>query len=311
MFISNRLVLLQLKKQLKLILIFLFLCCSISGCALIAEQEQFVSSPGDDSLIRDNGDCSNISFLYDVQKTGGPLPGLDPDSIAILDWNIYKGKWPNWDVDFIELSRDKDIIFLQEASLNEKLMQVLFSKDLHWNLNSAFKFKGVETGVLVASTAEPLVSCGLRYREPIIGVPKTTLISKYMIAGSTRELLVANIHGINISFGVGAYQQQFEALQNILKMHDGPIILAGDFNNWSEKRTAIVNQMAENLSLEILTFKDDGRTTFFGDPVDQVLYRGLEPSSRTVHPVTSSDHNPISVTFRLDREHDSNNLVTQ
>ena len=69
--------------------------------------------------------------------------------------------------------------------------------------------------------------------------------------------------------------------------------------------------MAENLSLEILTFKDDGRTTFFGDPVDQVLYRGLEPSSRTVHPVTSSDHNPISVTFRIVREDDSNNLVTQ
>jgi endonuclease/exonuclease/phosphatase (EEP) superfamily protein YafD len=303
--------LLQLKKHLKSILTSLFLCCIISGCAFVAEQEQFVSSPGDNSLIRDDGHCSDIFLPYDIPKTGKPLPELSPDSIAILDWNIYKGKRHNWDVDFIQLSRDKDIIFLQEASLNEKLMQVLFSKNLHWNLNSAFKFKGVETGVLVASTAEPLVSCGLRYREPIIGVPKTTLISRYMIAGSTRELLVANIHGINISFGVGAYQQQFEALQDILKMHDGPIILAGDFNNWSEKRTAIVNQLAESLSLQTLTFKDDGRTTFFGGPVDQVLYRGLEPGDRTVHSVTSSDHNPISVTFRLVRQHDFNDLVTQ
>lgn len=308
---SNILAGFQLINFLKLTLIFVLLCCIVSGCAFIAEQEQFVTSKGDNLLIRENGHCSDIHLPYDTQKTGKTLPALAPDSIAILDWNTYKGRRQNWDASFMQLSRDKDIIFLQEASLNEKLQQMLFNKDLSWSLNSAFKLKGVETGVLVASTVEPVESCGLRQREPIIGVPKTILISRYLISGSTRQLLVANIHGINISFGLGAYKEQLDALQDILKMHDGPIILAGDFNNWSDKRTAIMNDLAKNLSLQSLTFNDDVRTTFFGDPVDQIFYRGLEPISRAVHQVVSSDHNPISVTFRLAQEHDTNNLVTQ
>jgi len=216
-----------------------------------------------------------------------------------LNWNIYKGQRREWDADLLKLSQLKDIILLQEAQLNDELQEILQQENLYWNLNSAFMINGMETGVLVASATPPIKSCGLRVSEPIIGVPKTILISSYTITGSKENLLVANIHGINISLGIGAYQEQLDSLQNVLKKHDGPIILAGDFNNWSEERTAIMMSLAESLALQALSFDDDGRTTFFGDPVDQILYRGLEPVTHRVHKVTSSDQNPISVTFRL------------
>ncbi len=185
--------------------------------------------------------------------------------------------------------------------MNERMQEILQQQSLFWNLNSAFKYRGLETGVLVASTVQPLGSCGLRHSEPIIGVPKTILISKYMITRSIDKLIVANIHGINISLGIGAYQKQLDGLQNILEKHDGPLILAGDFNNWSKGRTKIMTDFAKKLSLHILPIEGERRSTFFGDPVDHILYRGLKPLGYEVYPVTTSDHNPISVTFRLTR----------
>ena len=283
----------------KSILLSIFLCCITLGCTLIPEQEQFVSSMGDTTLTRSNGDCSDNVLSYDSLRTVSSPSELTPDSISVLNWNIYKGQRQEWDADLLQLSQLKDIILLQEAQLNDELQEILQQENLYWNLNSAFMINGMETGVLVASATPPTKSCGLRISEPIIGVPKTILISGYTIAGSTEKLLVANIHGINISLGVGAYQEQLDSLQKVLKKHDGPIILAGDFNNWSKERTAIMTSLAENLGLQTLSFDDDGRTTFFGGPVDQILYRGLEPVTHRVHEVTSSDHNPISVTFRL------------
>ena len=287
--------------SMKSILFSIFLCCITLGCTFSPEQEQFLSSMGDTSLTRSNGDCSDSVFQPDFRRTDGSPSELTPDSISVLNWNIYKGQRQEWNADLRQLSQSKDIILLQEAQLNDKLQEILQGKNLYWNLNSAFRINGMETGVLVASTTPPIKSCGLRLSEPLIGVPKTILISSYAIAGSAEKLLVANIHGINISLGVGAYQEQLDSLQDVLKKHDGPIILAGDFNNWSEERTAIMMSLAENLALQTLSFDDDSRTTFFGDPVDQIMYRGLEPVTYSVHKVTSSDHNPISVTFRLVR----------
>lgn len=296
MLLTKRLAGIKPANIVKSILLSVFLCCFF-GCAYIPVQEQLVSATRDKQLTRSNGECTESAVKN--QQTGTTLPGLSPNSISIFDWNMHKGQDKNWDVDFLRLSRATDIILLQEASLNDRLQDVLEQKNLHWNLNSAFKYRGVETGVLVASTIQPLDSCGLRQPEPIIGLPKTSLINRYQITGATEELLVVNIHGINMSLGIGAYQQQLDGLQNMVKKHDGPIIVAGDFNNWSKKRTAIMARLIENLSLHVLTFDDEVRTTFFGGPVDHILYRGLKPVTYAVHPVTSSDHNPISVTFRL------------
>ncbi len=278
-------------------LIFLMAGCIIFGCVSIPEQKHLVSSTGDNVVTRSNGDCSKARL--NNRQTDVSLPGLSPDSISIFDWNMQKGRDQNWALDFLRLSPGKDIVFLQEASLTEKLKQVLHESSRYWDMNAAFKYKGVETGVLFASTIQPLSSCGLRQKEPLIRIPKTILINRYKISNSTQVLLAANIHGINFSPGTGSYQKQFNGLLNILKQHKGPMILAGDFNNWTKKRTRIMEYLTKSLSLQTLEINDEGLTTFFGNPVDHVFYRGLEVVTHAVHTVASSDHNPISVTFRL------------
>lgn len=280
-------------------MLFFSLCCIVLvGCARIPEPEQLVSAGRDLWMTRSNGSCTEADVL-DTLLGDKSLPELSPDSISIFSWNIYKEQRQNWDVDFLLLSEAKDIILLQEATITEELQEVLQQQELQWSLNSAFRYKGTDTGVLVASTIPPADSCGLRQNEPLIGIPKTILVNTYGISGSNAELLVANLHGINITLGTGSYQAQLDGLERILEKHNGPIILAGDFNNWTMKRTEIMMQLAEKLSLQILSFDEGGRTLFFGDPVDQILYRGLVPLSHTVYPVTSSDHNPITATFRL------------
>lgn len=286
------------------ILISLLVCCITLGshsCTFVPEQEQLVSSKIDGHLSRSNGMCTK-SLISDGWNTTTPLPGLSPDSISILNWNIYKEQRGGWESDFERLSKDKEIILLQEAFLNERLLDVLYQKNLYWDLNSAFRYKGVETGVLMASTIQPIGSCGLRHNELVIGPPKTILVSMYDISHSSDKLLVANIHGINFTLGTGAYSKQIGDLRDILQKHEGPLILAGDFNNWSKTRTFIMGLLIDELSLQILAFDDEGRTTFFGDPVDHIFYRGLEVITQEIYPVTSSDHNPISVTFRLKKQ---------
>ncbi len=281
----------------KSILIFLVCCIILSACASVPSHEQLLTAEFPFPPQKRDGTCTESLFL--TEKSSVQTPELSPESISIFDWNIYKGALQGWDNDFLRLSDGKDIIFLQEASLDERMQEVLRQRNLHWNLNNAFLYNRNETGVLLASKIPAIASCGLRIRELVISLPKTILISRYAIKNSEKELLVANIHGINVTIGTGLYQKQFDELEDILQNHDGPLIVAGDFNNWSDGRSAIVHDLTDRLSLKMLAFDDDIRTTYFGDPVDQILYRGLKPVSYTIHPVKSSDHNPISVNFRL------------
>jgi endonuclease/exonuclease/phosphatase (EEP) superfamily protein YafD len=85
----------------------------------------------------------------------------------------------------------------------------------------------------------------------------------------------------------------------ILQKHQGPMILSGDFNTWSEARLAIIEELSGRLGLEPADFKTDLATKIFGRVVDHVYYRGLTLEEAEVIEVTSSDHNPLWIRFRL------------
>ncbi len=268
----------------------------LNACSRTPLAEQFVAAKGDLMLSMTEGTCRAKAFEFVSDPGTG---GLNPQSIGIFDWNTYKGQVSGWQDDLITLSSQSDLIVLQEASRNEQMEEFLSLNRLYWSYNSAFKYKGVETGVLTASKQKPLYSCGLRQDEPVIGLPKTAIVSLYGIDGVSEKLLVANVHAINITLGTIAYKKQFSALQNILQEHSGPMLVVGDFNNWNEKRTAIVNLLVDKLGLILLPFERENRTLMWGSAVDHVFYRGLEPVEHVSHKVTSSDHNPIEVRFRL------------
>ncbi|UCB55402.1 MAG: endonuclease/exonuclease/phosphatase family protein [Thiotrichales bacterium] len=224
---------------------------------------------------------------------------LNPERISMLNWNIYKGQRDNWATDFKRYSYRHDLVIIQEAHLDDDLKSMLDGEHRHWTLNNAFHYKDRATGVMTAARVKPTRSCGQRTVEPLIRFPKTSLINYYPIDGIKQQLLVANIHGINFTLGVGVYNQQIDKLYEVMKNHQGPIILAGDFNTWSDERMRIVERLARRLSLSSLDYTNHNRTSVFGNALDHVFYRGLDPIEHDTWHVTSSDHNPTRVSFKV------------
>lgn len=278
----------------------LFVLVLLAGCAIIPLDSQFTTQKNGEVTVRWKGVCEETTFALRQSQDYAAESGLSTDSISLMDWNIYKGQEDGWEEDLLRYSKGSDLILLQEALTDRQLVQFFQVHGYSWNFNSAFRYKGAESGVLTASRISSLQSCGIRVKEPIIRLPKTIVVTSYGIQGSRDTLVVANVHGINFTLGTGAYREQFVKLQNVLQAHDGPLLIVGDFNDWEQKRRMILAGLVETLSLTVFPFtKEDKRTRFFGDPVDHILYRGLEPVEINVYQVTSSDHNPITASFRL------------
>ena len=266
----------------------------IASCTIVPQERMFVTGNSSMDVYRDNGNCEQrVERKSDLS--------LSPDNISILNWNIYKGSRDDWKNDLTRLLGQKDILLLQEAPLTDELLEILKENRMRWNFNGTFTFNGQETGVLSASQVAPIESCGFRVAEPILRLPKAATISKYRIKDSDQTLLVGNIHGINFTLGQAAYKNQMTTMAEVLKDHDGPVILAGDFNNWSQKRIETVKELAATIDLKPLEFRNENRTKILGHSVDHIYYRGVEPVELESHPIDSSDHNPLTVTFKLTR----------
>ncbi len=286
-------------REVRLLYSFVLVVFLFTSCVSVVPEKQLILGKGAALVSLQEGSCDHYLLSQDSKPVLFGSEELDPWSITLLSWNVYKGQLTGWEKDLQRYGANKDIIFLQEASLNISLKETLQELSLHWMLNNAFRFKGQETGVLLASSIQPLNQCGLRQSEPLTGYPKTILIGRYGIKNTKEELLVINVHSINFSLGLGAYRNQLTALTTILKQHDGPIILAGDFNNWKQSRTEVIGNFTKQFSLQKLIFATDKRTQYLGSPVDHIYYRSLEPITVDVQQILSSDHNPIMVTFKF------------
>ena len=276
----------------------LFLASCVSATA---QQLALDSTPGDHGVTHSDS-CNVENIVHNMQDDGAAdSSGLDPDSISVLNWNVYKGQRKNWATDFRRYSHKHDVVIIQEAHLRNDLKSLLGSDNRHWVMNASFQYQDKATGVMTASSVKPVYSCGMRTLEPLIRLPKTSLISLYPVDGMHEKLLVANIHGINFTLGVDVYKEQIEKLYAVINRHSGPVVLAGDFNSWSAERMQIVEDLAQRLSLQSLDYTSHNRTRIFGNVLDHVFYRGLEPLEYDTWHVASSDHNPMRVRFRLSR----------
>jgi endonuclease/exonuclease/phosphatase (EEP) superfamily protein YafD len=275
----------------------------LAGCVSATAQHQVPESKRVAGEGENIGNCNVENIIHNIQDNeASDSPGLDPDSISVLNWNVYKGQRESWVSDFRRYSHKHDVVTMQEARLDDGLKSMLGKEHKYWALNAAFNHHNKATGVMTASRVKPVYSCGLRTAEPLIRLPKTSLISYYPVEGASEKLLVANIHGINFSIGVDVYKQQLEKLYSVISNHAGPVVLAGDFNTWSDERMQVVNDIAQRLSLESLYYENHNRTSFLGNVLDHVFYRGLEPLEQETWQVASSDHNPIRVDFRMNRD---------
>jgi len=242
-------------------------------------------------------EVESCRLLFDAAPATSAT-GLNADEIRLVSWNMQKKSIPNWRADYSRLTDGRDLILIQEASLRVDTVGDLPAAP-HWSFAPGYRTGESITGVLTLSSSQPLARCSFVNIEPLLRTPKATSITQFALEGHDETLLVVNVHAVNFSLGLGSYKRQFAQIADVLEGHQGPIILSGDLNTWRAGRTRTIEAMAEKLELSAIEFSDDNRTRFFGSPLDHIYVRGLSATSSDSSIVTSSDHNPLTVTLSM------------
>lgn len=219
--------------------------------------------------------------------------------IRLLSWNIQKSQTDGWDQDLKKIGNDRDILLIQEASVQAKTQGAL-PRAMHEAFAAGYSTQSQETGVLTLSAVAPSLKCSLTSWEPWLGTPKATSITTFPIANSTLTLMVINLHAVNFTLGIEDFIHQIEAISPALTQHNGPALLAGDFNTWSEARKTHLEEFVADHQLQAVIFTPDRRSTFWDMPLDHIYLRGLRALEAQTIAVETSDHNPLLVTLEIE-----------
>ena len=260
---------------------------------VVGSADLITAAPATDPAVL-AGQCSSA-----VGKLPQRTPRALGSELEILSWNIQKAGNPGWDRDLADFSAGIDLAFLQEASLQAEIESTV-AAPLFTSFARGYTTELLETGVMTLSRHLPTLRCQLSINEPWLGTPKATSVTEYPLENRDDRLLAINLHAVNFSFGTEEFGTQFRVLGDILERHDGPVILAGDLNTWSKRREALVAGFLQNHGLLPVEFVDDQRTRAFGRALDHVYVRGMQASRAEVIPVSSSDHNPLRVSLRIE-----------
>jgi endonuclease/exonuclease/phosphatase (EEP) superfamily protein YafD len=222
---------------------------------------------------------------------------IDPNSIKVLVWNMLKSKRKKWTKDFVNLTKDKDLLILQEVYLNRYYLYV-YRNIVPYRFDMAISFlyqNNFPTGNMIGSKIEPTVSSMFRTSklEPIVGTPKTAVYSIFPIKNYSKDLLVISIHGLNMTKNIHL-KNQIREIFEVVHLHDGPVIFGGDFNTWNKKRTNFLKKIMTENNFKEVFFKKDKRLKVAGYPLDYVFLKDIEvKDSRVLNKIKSSDHKPI------------------
>jgi len=222
------------------------------------------------------------------------LPELDGSNLRLVNWNIAKGRHFGWREDLLAISRDADLILIQEARLEDNIPD-LVEGVYCCTFAPGYSRQNLNSGVLTMSRAKTINPSLHQHREPWTRLPKASTVTEYSLAGQDENLLVANVHAINFTAGTRSFRHQLQSLYDEMLRHHGPIIFSGDFNTWRRRRVHIVDEMVRALDLKPVYFPLDHRRQAFGFALDHIFVRGLVDVEAHVLPVYSSDHNPMAV----------------
>jgi len=274
----------------------------LAGCFSIPERHGTAGHYNESGAYNTECFADDTTLRPNISRSPQQINALNSQGFSVLNWNSYKGRNTLWKEDLERLISHSDVVVLQEGYLTDGLQLLLSKNQYNWDIAKAFTFNDVYTGVLTASRVKPDFLCSFRMPEPLSGIPKTVLITRYPLSGTDEYLVVANIHMINFSLGLADYQAQLKKTADALSQHRGPLIITGDFNSWSRERMQILAEIMQKLGAKEVVFSMDHRTTFLGKQVDHIYYRKLVPLDAVTEKVTTSDHNPMLVTFRLSND---------
>lgn len=222
------------------------------------------------------------------------------EHFSLVCWNVHKNntKSPALKAYLQSIADSCDFFLFQEANFRDDAPFTLpnFAFDAAANLEVKQTFYGVLTASRVESNqSEAFLSQG---KESFLGPHKSLLLSRYPFKDGS-ELLILNVHALNFRENK-SYQRELEHFLLLIKDHQGPMIVAGDFNTWSKSRRVKLEALIEKIGLERVPFEqEDAVKNFMGKPLDFILYRGLILEEYSCENLpTLSDHNPLFARFK-------------
>lgn len=233
------------------------------------------------------------SCLAAMSRPGSNVSRL-PSTFRLVTWNIEKGNNPRWMEDLEVYQHRPQLLLLQEAYIPSPFASLVWPV-LHESFSEGYRAPKRQTGVMTISSVRPHLHCALTAFEPWLTTPKATTVTRYGLAKSTEDLLVVNAHMVNFEWGVTGFREQWGEIDQIIRNHQGPLIVAGDFNTWNPARMAVLSEVKAKHNLQSVSFMPDSRTTAFGLPLDHVLFRKLQTTKAAVMVSNKSDHNSLWV----------------
>jgi endonuclease/exonuclease/phosphatase (EEP) superfamily protein YafD len=227
---------------------------------------------------------------------GAAPHGALPGEFTLLSWNTHKQRHSRFEAELLRFEIGVDVILLQEATQVRPVWELLPDQRT-WTLVVAFEYgRGeIATGVATGSFAAPIREQALLspVAEPLLKTPKSSLVSWIEIDGADQPVLLVNLHGINFR-RAPALDAQLGALDELLEAHEGPAVVAGDFNTWSGRRRAALDNFAARHQL-VSAFDGRPRPRLH----DDVFVRGLVIVDAVVLRSRSSDHDALRVELRV------------
>lgn len=245
------------------------------------------------SKFQPHEDAASLKRLGEASATTfGP-------TLKMISWNMFKARRKGCMPDLASMSAGVELALLQEAVLYGGLAHPFhLASGLKWIMaeNLAAARHAITTGPKTGSRVAAISSQATRSldREPLIGTPKTFLLTTYPFGGE--RLLVANVHAINL-VSTAKFARQVEQMTAPVAAHNGPCIVAGDFNTWNTARWHLLLKAMADVGLARVPAAAP-QWRYFNQVLDHVFYRGLRLlHARPLKHVKSSDHVPLWAEF--------------
>lgn len=223
------------------------------------------------------------------------------ERIRVSVWNLCKGVGGIlFEHDYRSLCHRSDLILTQEALMSQRSMRTFAERGFQTIHAASYKRRdGLRDGVMTVSRVKAHEDCRraiCKYPEPFLKTPKAALIKTYPLQGTDKRLLVINIHATLVRL-ISAAVEEMEHLLSHLPEHDGPVILAGDFNTFTPGYLRAVKSVLAKIGLEYVPIPEDPRP--LTQALDQVFVRGVEVTNvRIDTTIRNSDHFPIMLDLK-------------
>lgn len=228
-------------------------------------------------------------------------PLIRGEEFGVLCWNTQKSTQTQaFQVTLAQLliRYPSQFLLFQEAKL--LLADEEYLKDWSYALASNMQGGRHVFGVLTASQyafTEAIPKLTLK-REFGLTTHKSYMMSKHPLSDQ-QSILIINLHAINF-VSSQYFLKELTLLKEQLLNHQGPLIVAGDFNVWSRRRKLYLLQFSRTAGLKQAYLSDARHVkTYLKQPLDFIFYRDLWLKEARAIKTKVSDHNPIYARFSV------------